>query len=296
MICEHRHLHYINSNLENKKIMKKIFMVYILCVVSMKSVGQVGIGTSTPHASAKLDIVDNSRGILIPRMTMAQRVNIVSPALGLMVFQTDNSVGFWYYDGTQWNYFYTKNSTDSIFLSKTPYREGFASSTTWTCPSNITSVVVEVWGAGGSPGNALECGGGGCSADRGGNGGYVKQTISVVPGNVYNISVGTVGGGGVPSTYNYAASGGSSSFAGIVTAAGGGGGRIRYCSVGTPSYCISRDPTEPTNGAVINFNYQSSTASPNPAYMPSSDFLSNLSIPTLAGSNQAGYVVLTYNK
>ncbi len=68
---------------------------------------QVGIGTSSPDASARLQIdanaATNAKGFLIPRVTATEKSSIVSPANGLMVYQTDGSKGFYYYDGTAWN-------------------------------------------------------------------------------------------------------------------------------------------------------------------------------------------------
>jgi trimeric autotransporter adhesin len=58
-----------------------------------------GIGTNTPNASAMLDIVSNSKGLLIPRLTEAQRNAITNPATGLLIFQTDNNPGFYYNNG-----------------------------------------------------------------------------------------------------------------------------------------------------------------------------------------------------
>ena len=49
----------------------------------------VGIGTTTPHPSAKLEVSSTTQGVLIPRMTCDQRDVIVSPAEGLLVFVTD---------------------------------------------------------------------------------------------------------------------------------------------------------------------------------------------------------------
>jgi hypothetical protein len=63
---------------------------------------QVGIGTSTPDASAQLDISSSSKGLLTPRMTSAQRTSISNPATGLLVFQTDGISGFYYYNGSSW--------------------------------------------------------------------------------------------------------------------------------------------------------------------------------------------------
>jgi large repetitive protein len=48
--------------------------------------GQVGIGTSSPNASAALDITSTIGGVLLPRMTTTQRTSIPAPANGLVVF------------------------------------------------------------------------------------------------------------------------------------------------------------------------------------------------------------------
>jgi len=63
---------------------------------------RVGIGTTAPNASAALEVKSVTQGILIPRMTQAQREAIVSPAEGLLVYQSNNTKGFWYFDGSVW--------------------------------------------------------------------------------------------------------------------------------------------------------------------------------------------------
>lgn len=52
-------------------------------------------------SSAILDINSDSLGILIPRILEANRPS--SPAEGLLVYQVDNTAGFYYFDGTAWN-------------------------------------------------------------------------------------------------------------------------------------------------------------------------------------------------
>ena len=102
-----------------------------------------------------------------------------------------------------------------------------AGSFSWTCPTSVTSVKVECWGAGGAGGaatnTATRVGGGG------GGGSYVTNTITVVPGTTYNITVGA--GGTCPSTAaitSYGLQGGKSEFSGsgvtTITASGGTGG------------------------------------------------------------------------
>lgn len=68
----------------------------ILLFISLNSFAQVGIGTTTPEASAMLEIQSTTKGILIPRMTTVQRVAISSPAIGLMVFDSTTQ-SFWFY-------------------------------------------------------------------------------------------------------------------------------------------------------------------------------------------------------
>lgn len=61
----------------------------------------VGVGTTTPDPSAILDLNATDKGILIPRVTQAQRLAIVSPAQGLLVYDISDNT-FWYFDGTVW--------------------------------------------------------------------------------------------------------------------------------------------------------------------------------------------------
>ncbi len=70
--------------------MNKIaYTLLIFFIISLSSYAQVGIGTTNPDDSSILDIESTDKGILIPRLTTAQINAIVSPAIGLMVFNTD---------------------------------------------------------------------------------------------------------------------------------------------------------------------------------------------------------------
>ncbi|CAN1556399.1 hypothetical protein MCERE19_02404 [Spirosomataceae bacterium] len=62
----------------------------------------VGIGTTSPDASAVLDIQSSNKGLLIPRMSSEQMRTINSPAAGLMVYQTGEKAGFYFYNGKDW--------------------------------------------------------------------------------------------------------------------------------------------------------------------------------------------------
>lgn len=63
--------------------------------------GSVGIGAAAA-ASAVLDAPSTTKGFLPPRMTKAQRDAIGTPAVGLSVYQTDNTPGLRVYNGTNW--------------------------------------------------------------------------------------------------------------------------------------------------------------------------------------------------
>lgn len=69
-------------------------------MVSFCAFSQTGIGTTTPDASAKLEVSSTTKGLLTPRMTSAQRAVINLPANGLLVYQTDGVPGFYVNTGT----------------------------------------------------------------------------------------------------------------------------------------------------------------------------------------------------
>lgn len=76
--------------------------------------GSAGIGTTAPDASALLDMVSTSKGMLAPRMTKNQRDAIAAPATGLLIYQTNNKPGFYYFDGAAWNAVSAKGANTSL--------------------------------------------------------------------------------------------------------------------------------------------------------------------------------------
>src|SRR5262245_39221985 len=70
--------------------MKKVLLIVcVLMTASYHSFSQgIGIGTTSPDASAVLDVTHNSKGILIPRMSSTAMNSIVAPAKGLMIYDS----------------------------------------------------------------------------------------------------------------------------------------------------------------------------------------------------------------
>ncbi len=88
--------------------MKNLYQNAILGMALLASVaasGQtrnVGIGTTQPDQSAVLDIQSGSKGLLIPRMSLEERDKITNPANGLLIFQTNEKSGFYFYEKDTW--------------------------------------------------------------------------------------------------------------------------------------------------------------------------------------------------
>jgi hypothetical protein len=83
--------------------MKHFFTLLAAVLFTATTFSQIGINIDTADPSAALDITSTTGGLLMPRMTNAERQAITNPAAGLMVFVTDFDGGrFMFYDGTEW--------------------------------------------------------------------------------------------------------------------------------------------------------------------------------------------------
>lgn len=71
--------------------------------------GPVGVGVTTMNTTAAFQIDSTDKGMLIPRMTKAQRMLIASPATGLLIYQTTNTPGLRQFNGVNWVKFTTTN-------------------------------------------------------------------------------------------------------------------------------------------------------------------------------------------
>jgi hypothetical protein len=85
--------------------MRNLFSLFVFLSFCSQAFSQTVVVTdnstyTTGNASSVLDVYSVAKGFLAPRMTTAQRTAIASPANGLLVYQTDGTNGFYYYNGT----------------------------------------------------------------------------------------------------------------------------------------------------------------------------------------------------
>ena len=159
-------------NYKTQTTMKKIFTLAITATISIfsfKATAQgVALNTTGNKAdtSAMLDVSSTTKGLLVPRMTAAQKSAIVSPATGLLVYQTDAPIGFYYYDGSAW-----------VTL------KGFTGATGSQGPQGNTGATGPV-GATGAAGQGVP------------TGGTAGQVLSKVDGTNYNTQWTTPSSGG----------------------------------------------------------------------------------------------------
>lgn len=97
------------KNLNHHELMRRGRVVMLQVLLLLMAVGTalgqgVGIGTTTfsPTTDALLELRSVSGGLLITRMTQAQRDAIATPSEGLLIYQTDNIAGFYYFNGFEW--------------------------------------------------------------------------------------------------------------------------------------------------------------------------------------------------
>lgn len=98
--------------------MKKSFFFFVFVSLSSILNAQTGIGTKSPDASAALEIKNENKGILIPRLALTgtnDSVTIATPANSLMIYNTatvsDVTPGYYYWNGNAWNRLLTIDDT-----------------------------------------------------------------------------------------------------------------------------------------------------------------------------------------
>jgi hypothetical protein len=106
--------------------------------MEMKAQNNVGIGTNAPDASAGLHIDFTDKGVLVPRLTDAQRTGVATPATGLLIYNSTSNE-FQYFDGATWVSIRSSGSTPLLSGTGEDGRITFWSGTTTLSSSaNLT--------------------------------------------------------------------------------------------------------------------------------------------------------------
>jgi hypothetical protein len=99
--------------------MKSLIFISLICLNSLalhaQSVAINNDGT-LPNASSMLDVKSTSKGLLIPRMTSAERTGIASPAVGLLVYDSQTQ-SFWFYKTQGWTELVTGSGSSNFWTT-----------------------------------------------------------------------------------------------------------------------------------------------------------------------------------
>lgn len=110
--------------------MKQAVWIVALCFVFLNGKAQTGIGTTTPSASAKLEVASSTQGFLPPRLALTATnaaSPVSSPATGLIVYNTatigtaPNNVvpGYYFWNGSAWVNFIASNTSTGLTNDQT---------------------------------------------------------------------------------------------------------------------------------------------------------------------------------
>lgn len=99
------------------KLLLSFFFFLIFSITFSQNVGINSTG-STPNASAGLDVDFSNKGMLIPRVTLANSTDVTtipSPVVSLMVYHNGSAglptAGFYYWNGSAWTNFGATGAT-----------------------------------------------------------------------------------------------------------------------------------------------------------------------------------------
>lgn len=232
------------------KLLLSFFFFLIFSITFSQNVGINSTG-STPNASAGLDVDFSNKGMLIPRVTLANSTDVTtipSPVVSLMVYHNGSAglptAGFYYWNGSAWTNFGATGATGPAGPQGNPGPAGATGATgpaggigtvgqtyfangkqtftatnnSWSVPAGVTELRVMLVGGGGS---------GYGTSNSGSCAGIVIGELTVTPGEQLRVFVGA-GGASVSGTT--LGKGGQGSYIErlssntILAAAGGGGG------------------------------------------------------------------------
>jgi hypothetical protein len=104
-------------------IFRKFYTTLLFVFIAQICFAQTGIGTTTPNASAKLDVYATNKGFLPPRVSLTDiydQTTIASPATGLLVYCKGDAglaAGYYYWNGNAWATIATPGGSGSFASS-----------------------------------------------------------------------------------------------------------------------------------------------------------------------------------
>jgi len=101
-----------NNIMKYKVLLSAVILLFSNFILRAQGVA-INSNGNAADSSAMLDVNSSSQGVLVPRMTAAQKRQINNPANGLLIYQTDSTIGFYFYNGTQWNALNSSTSSES---------------------------------------------------------------------------------------------------------------------------------------------------------------------------------------
>ena len=178
-----------------------------------------------------------ANAITLPRLTTADQTTLPPQQAGNLIYNTEQQK-LAVHNGASWQYLASTAPEASQFRNTQAFTYGGTSS--WTVPTGVTRIMVELWGGGGG-GGAYTSNGNQLSASGGGAGGYLRGYMVVVPGTNLTITRGSGGSGGDRQPAVSPTPGGSSSIEPTTSSGGfvadggssyssGGGGGLTYLS------------------------------------------------------------------
>jgi hypothetical protein len=168
------------------------FLIILLCLLlCLKIFSQnVGIGTNSPAPSAMLEISATDKGLLIPRMSKANRPT--NPINSIIIYQTDSISGFYYYQDGKWSRIQdaTYDTKFNSFGPDTTVTFNHTGSLqTWVVPNGVNWVKVNCQGAEGATG-VFHTPNVSITFNPGGKGGKSEGILKVTPGETLYVYVG----------------------------------------------------------------------------------------------------------
>lgn len=102
---------------------KVVITFFGVCLIylNIRAQQNVGIGTTTPHASAVLDVRSNNKGLLIPRISLTSETDVTTipgPPISLLVYNFNGALpdgeGFYFWSGGKWSKLATRLNIDNL--------------------------------------------------------------------------------------------------------------------------------------------------------------------------------------